>query len=251
MKIPRLWYKLLAIGLLFYVFVMGFLGTVPRLQVLNETIRSLYFHVPMWFGMLAVLGYSVFMSIRYLMTRNTDFDIRAFEAAKVGAVMCALGLITGAFWANYTWGEPWSNDPKQQNSAVALVIYLAYLLLHRSFENPSQGARISAVYNIFAFALLIPLLFILPRMQSSLHPGADGNPAFGKYDLNDQMRYVFYPAVVAWTLLAFWIVELAVRVSRQKALAENDLYSEEHHALEQQLNSYYGAQNKPNSSDLS
>lgn len=236
MKIPRLWYKLLAVALLIYVFVMGFLGEVPRLQVLNETIRSLYFHVPMWFGMLAILGYSVIMSIMYLIKRDADYDIRAIEAAKVGAIMCGLGLLTGAFWANYTWGEPWSNDPKQQNSAVALVIYLAYLLLHRSFENPAQGARIAAVYNIFAFALLIPLLFILPRMQSSLHPGADGNPAFGKYDLNDQMRYVFYPAVIAWSLLAFWIAELGVRVKRLKFKEQSDLFTEDNQAVQQQIN---------------
>ncbi|WP_315816878.1 hypothetical protein [Paraflavitalea speifideaquila] len=27
--------------------------------------------------------------------------------------MGVLGLITGMIWANYTWGTPWNNDPKQ------------------------------------------------------------------------------------------------------------------------------------------
>ena len=45
--------------------------------------------------------------------------------------------------------------------------------------------------NIFAFAMIIPLIFILPRMTDSLHPGNGGNPGFNVYDMNDQLRIVF------------------------------------------------------------
>ncbi|MFN9500568.1 MAG: ABC transporter permease, partial [Chryseotalea sp.] len=45
------WWKALAIVLLVYVHTVGLLAEVPRLNILNETIRALYFHVPMWFGM--------------------------------------------------------------------------------------------------------------------------------------------------------------------------------------------------------
>jgi len=205
-------YKVLGALLLIYSVVMGFVGHVPRLFVLNETIRALYFHVPMWFAMLVLLGTSAAYSIAYLAKPNLRFDNIAEQAAKVGVLFGVFGIVTGAIWANYTWGEPWSNDPKQNGSAIALLIYFAYLVLRNSFQNREQGARISAVYNILAFATLIPLLFILPRLTDSLHPGNGGNPAFGKYDLDNGMRMVFYPAVLAWIFIGFWVAEIQIRI---------------------------------------
>jgi heme exporter protein C len=69
------------------------------------------------------------------------------------------------------------------------------------------------VYSIFAFAALIPLIYVIPRMTDSLHPGAGGNPAFGTEDLDNTMRLFFYPAVIGWTLLGFWIADLLRRVN--------------------------------------
>jgi heme exporter protein C len=117
-------------------------------------------------------------------------------------------------WANYTWGEPWSGDPKQNGAAVGLLIYFAYIVLRGSFKDEQQRARISAVYNIFAFAVFIPLIYILPKLQDSLHPGDGGNPAFSSYDLDSRMRAVFYPAVIAWSLLAWWIADLRIRTRK-------------------------------------
>jgi heme exporter protein C len=115
-------------------------------------------------------------------------------------------------WAYFTWGDWWSADPKQNTSAIALLLYFAYFVLRGSFNEDQQKARISAVYNLFAFAALIPLLYILPRMTDSLHPGNGGNPGFGKYDLDNTMRLVFYPAVIGWTLLGVWMANLQVRI---------------------------------------
>jgi heme exporter protein C len=209
------WYKIAAMVLVFAASLFGLIADVPRLVVLNESIRNLYFHVPMWFGMVVILGTSAIHSIRYLNQPNPLHDLKAESTAKVGLLYGILGLLTGAIWAQYTWGEWWSSDPKQNTSAIALLIYLAYLVLRGSFQEDQQRARVSAVYNIFAFASLIPLLFILPRLaDDSLHPGNGGNPGFGGYDLDAKMRLVFYPAVVGWILLGFWISELAVRVQK-------------------------------------
>ncbi|MGB0864128.1 MAG: cytochrome c assembly protein, partial [Saprospiraceae bacterium] len=107
--------------------------------------------------------------------------------------------------------------------AIALLIYMAYFVLRGSFEDYDKRARIGAVYNIFAFAALIPLLFVIPRMTSSLHPGNGGNPGFGGEDLDNTMRTVFYPAVIAWTLLGFWISQLLYRFEKLKWKVLEDL----------------------------
>ncbi|CAA9235376.1 MAG: Cytochrome c-type biogenesis protein CcmC, putative heme lyase for CcmE [uncultured Adhaeribacter sp.] len=56
------------------------------------------------------------------------------------------------------------------------------------------------------------MLFILPRLTDSLHPGNGGNPGFSSYDLDNNMRMVFYPAVIAWTLLGIWLVNVKARL---------------------------------------
>jgi heme exporter protein C len=108
-------------------------------------------------------------------------------------------------WANFTWGTPWSNDPKQNASAVGLLLYLSYIILRNSFNDIKKKARISAVYNIFAFFIFIPLIFVLPRLTDSLHPGNGGNPGFNAYDLDYKLRLVFYPSILGWFLLGVWI----------------------------------------------
>lgn len=207
----KTWLKILAVAILIYVHTAGLLMEVPRLNILNETVRVLYFHVPMWFGMILLFGMSVYFAIRYLRDPLSDYDRKSVEYANVGIAFGILGIITGMVWANYTWGSPWHGDPKQNGSAIALLVYLAYFVLRGSLDNQEQRARLSAVYNIFAFAAMIPLIFIIPRLQDSLHPGSGGNPGFNVYDLDNRMRYVFYPAVAAWCVIGLWIADLRIR----------------------------------------
>lgn len=199
-------------ALLFYVVTGGLLFRVPRLNILNETVRALYFHVPMWFGMIIILFAAVWYAILYLRHNNKEYDIKSAELVNVGVLLGILGILTGMFWAQYTWGEWWSGDPKQNAAAIGLLIYMAYFVLRGSLTDQDQKARISAVYNIFAFAALVPLLFILPRFTDSLHPGNGGNPGFNAYDMDSRLRMVFYPAVIGWTLLGVWLASLRIRI---------------------------------------
>jgi heme exporter protein C len=213
------WWKVLCVVLLFFTFTAGFLVRVPSLGNLHQTIRNFYFHVPMWFGQIILLSLSLGYSIAYLRTENIRHDIYASEFAKTGIVYGLLGLTTGSIWATYTWGEPWSNDPKQIAAAIAVLIYLAYLVLRGSMTDIDKKARISAVYNIFAYFIYIPLIMILPRMVQSLHPGGmegakgGGNPALGGNSLDPLMRLVFWPSVLGWALLGIWISSLKIRLN--------------------------------------
>src|SRR6266700_2670449 len=98
------WWKILCVVLLAYTIVGGLLFNVPRLNIVNETIRSLYFHVPMWFGMVFLFLTSTIYAIKYLRDPSRKNDIYSLEFANVGLVFGILGIITGMIWANYTWG---------------------------------------------------------------------------------------------------------------------------------------------------
>jgi heme exporter protein C len=210
--IYQTWWKILAVVLILYTLIAGFLLHVPTLPVLHETIRNLYFHVPMWMAMLAVFVISVVYSIKYLNTGKEEYDLASVECINTGLIFYTLGLVTGMLWAKYTWGEFWSGDPKQNSAAIAFLLYCAYMVLRNSIDEEQKRAKIAAIYNIFAFPIMIVLLFILPRMTDSLHPGSGGNPAFGKYDLDSHMRMVFYPAMLGWSLLAVWIATIRYRI---------------------------------------
>ena len=144
------WWKILGIIFVLYAIIKGLLMDVPALPILHETIRNLYFHVTMWFGMMIILLVSLIYSIKYLSSNNHYHDIIAMEAANAGILLGALGILTGMLWANFTWGAPWVNDPKLNGAAITLLIYLAYLVLRNSIDEEQKRAKISAVYNIFA-----------------------------------------------------------------------------------------------------
>ena len=208
------WWKILGIILIYYVLIYGFLIEVPHLAILNETVRNLFFHVAIWFAMFILLIVSVVYSIKHLKTSSVKTDIIASEFATMGIVFGLLGIATGSVWARFTWGDWWVNDPKLNATTIALLIYMAYFVLRSSIEDGQQKGRISAVYNIFAFAAAVPLIFILPRLTDSLHPGNGGNPGFSSYDLDNNLRIVFYPAVMGWTLLGVWFASLRIRIKK-------------------------------------
>ena len=208
--------KTLCVILLVYTVSAGILFDVPRLPILNETIRVLYFHVPMWFTMIFLLFLSSINAYRFISSGDLSYDLKSYNYANIGIFFGVLGIISGMIWAKYTWGTYWTNDPKLNGSAVGLLIYFSYFVLRNSVEDESKKGKISSVYNILAFSMLIPLIFILPRLTDSLHPGNGGNPGFNVYDLNSQLRIVFYPAVIGFILLGIWIADLRLRILKLK-----------------------------------
>ena len=232
------WWKIACIVLLVYTFTAGLnvfqipMFEVPRLPVLHETIRNLYFHVSMWFAMMIFFIISVVHAIKYLRNNNLRSDMRSRQYAVVGILFGVLGYATGIIWAGYTWADPnqsqaasfgaIAKEPKLIGAAIALLIYAAYLVLRDSVPDIDKKARIAAVYNIFAFAFLFPSIWIVPRLLDSLHPGSEGNPALNYNDVDPRMRIVFYPAVLGWTLLGVWIATLKIRLAY---LAEKKLSS--------------------------
>ncbi|MBL7940289.1 MAG: cytochrome c biogenesis protein CcsA [Flavobacteriales bacterium] len=194
----------------------GHLFVFPNRSILYESIRNLCFHVPMWFTMIVLMAVSMYKSIRVLGSNSLAQDLAAELAVKVGLVFCFLGLITGAVWARATWGAFWTNDVKLNGAAVTGLIYLAYLVLRGSVQDAHKRARLAAIYNIFAFVLLVLFLFVVPRLNAvdSLHPGNGGNSGFSDLDLDSRLRMVFYPAVLGWILLGTWMYDLRVRAAR-------------------------------------
>jgi heme exporter protein C len=217
------WWKVLCGLLLLYAIIAGFLTDIPQKPVTEESMRNLFYHVGMWFGMFSMLIAGFVFSLQYLRKFDEMKDILAVEAVKVGLLFGILGIVTGMIWANFTWGTPWVKDPKLNGAAVGIFIYLAYMILRGSIEDAHKRAKVAAVYNILAFILWIVFVIILPRVAgTSIHPGTgnDGAPVLPMH-LDPSMRVVFYPAMLGWILLGFWILQIRVKIRKIKFTLEN------------------------------
>ncbi|MBK7310322.1 MAG: cytochrome c biogenesis protein CcsA [Sphingobacteriaceae bacterium] len=218
LKNMKNWYKIAAVILILYTIIFGMLGVVPRLAILNETIRNLYYHVPLWWAMMLQMGVSLFYSAKYLKGENKQDEKFAFNAALVGILLSIPGLMTGSLWARYTWGTWWTfQDPKLNGVAIGILIYVIYFILRASIIQETTRARVSSVFNIFAFVMFMLFIMVFPRLTDSLHPGNGGNPAFGKYDLDSNMRLIFYPAVIGWMCFSGWLLNILNRISLIKS----------------------------------
>ena len=206
------WWKILCSILLLYIFSAGIIFDIPAIPKLNESARNLFYHVPMWYVMIICFLISAIYSIRYLKNNAIKDDILSREFVFVGIGFGSLGMITGMEWASIAWGAPWSNDPKQVGAALCLLTYFAYVLLRSSIKDEDKQARLSAVYNVFAFALLVPLLFIIPAHFKSLHPGTDSKPFEALYTQAAAFRKLSIPAMFGWILLGVWITTLRYRI---------------------------------------
>lgn len=213
-KLKKHWWKALAIILVFYSIIYGFLGPVPHLPILHETIRNLYFHVTMWFGLMILLIVNLVYGIRYLASSKMKDDVYAEESARTAMYFGVAGLLTGMIWANYTWGAPWVNDPQLNGAAATMLAYAAYFILRNAITDEHKRARLAAVYSIFAFVMMIVFIQVLPKLTDTLHPGRGGNPGFNTYDLDSDLRKIFYPAIIGWTLLGCWIMNLRIRLRK-------------------------------------
>jgi heme exporter protein C len=219
--IKGIWWKGLAGVLLLYAVIVGFFIPVPMMDVTMESLRNVFYHVGMWFGMFVLLTSSFIFSLRYLMKFDEKEDIVAVESVNTGLLFGLLGIITGMIWAKNTWGDFWVRDPKLDGAAVGIFIYLAYTVLRGSIDDHQKRAKVSAVYNILAYILWIVFVLVLPRTaNSSIHPGQDGAPIMA-LEMNSTMRLVFYPAMVGWILLGMWILNLRVRIRLIKRSIEH------------------------------
>lgn len=205
------WWKYLSILLIYNSLIAGMVVEIPQTYI-YETIRNLFYHVVMWFALAFSLTISLIYSLKYLRSFNIKNDIIANESANVGLIFGIIGIITGMVWAKFTWGGFWVNDPKLNGALVGILAYLAYFLLRKSIDEIHKRAKLAAVYNIFAYVILIIFVMILPKISGdSIHPGSNTS-ALIPSSIQFNMRWIFYLSALGWILFALWIINIRVRL---------------------------------------
>jgi ABC-type transport system involved in cytochrome c biogenesis permease subunit len=142
------------------------------------------FHVFTTFVGYAGFAISFGLSILYLIKERSEEKnssnslVNSFPPAKTldelsyrsiawGFPFLAVGIVSGAVWANYAWGTYWSWDPKETWSLITWFIYAAYL--HARVTRGWRGKR-AAYISIAGFLAVIFLYwgvsFVLPGLHA-------------------------------------------------------------------------------------
>ena len=211
---------LAAVGTLLTAFVAGLV--VPPDAVQGDLQRIMYVHVPS--AWLAYLSFTVTLigSVAYLRTRSLRWDRLAGASAEVGVVFTGLALATGMIWGKPVWGVWWTWDARLVLTAVMFFIYLGYLALRRSFDDPELRARRSAVLGVIA-VLQIPIVHFSVTWWRGLHqPPTVLRPDNPQID--SPLLFALLMSVAAFTVL---FVALVTRRSNlaaaQDAAGESEL----------------------------
>ena len=163
--------------------------------------RIIYFHIATaWVGFLAFFVTFV-GGVGYLRTQSRTWDIIALSSAEIGTVFMLGVLVSGSIWAKPAWGVWWVWDERLTISLVQFLIYVGYLMLRASVEDPSRRARFAAVYGIVAF-ISVPINFIAIRLWRTQHPLVFGNEDGG---LGPNMMFAFAFSLITFTI---WYVTL-------------------------------------------
>ncbi len=186
----------LMVTALYLVFVY-----VPTEKEMGIVQRLFYLMVPM--GWLALLSFIIIFisSIRYLMKRESKWDILGHSAAELGIVVTTLGLITGSIWAKPIWGVWWTWEPRLTATLVLWLIYLAYLMARSLATEESRGARFAAVVGIIGF-VDIPIVALATTLWRGMHPG----PVIFQGGLAPPMLLTLLVSIAAFTALYFLLL---------------------------------------------
>ena len=207
---------LIIILALWFVFIIfsAFLWTSPA-EGLGEYTRILYFHVPVaWVTVMAFL-ISAVSSIIYLKKQQLYFDILTEASNQIGFIFCILATVTGSIWAKLSWGSFWNWDPRETSIFILLLIYAAYFALRSAVEQPDRKATLSSAYSIFAFITVPFLVFVIPRVYSSLHPDPIINVRT-KIDMDRTMLLTFLGSLLGHTLLFLQILKIKMTLEKIK-----------------------------------
>lgn len=79
-------------------------------------------------------------------------DSLLYKTVGVAFPLLCLLLITGAVWANESWGRYWGWDPKETGALIATMAYAGFL--HTRIAHGWRGRR-SAYFALLGFALVI------------------------------------------------------------------------------------------------
>ena len=204
----RLWpwfAALAAVLLLAGLWVAFFVAPIDAQQ--GQGYRIIFVHVPA--SQMSMLIYIVMAGWAGLgLAFNTRLSgMMASALAPTGAIFAFLSLVTGALWGKPMWGTWWVWDARLTSELILLFLYLGFLALQSSIDEPRRADKACAVLALVG-VVNVPIIYFSVKWWNTLHQGASVSltsaPSMASTMLTGMLLMV----------LAFWMYSIAAALAR-------------------------------------
>ncbi len=193
--------------------------------------KVFYFHVAhAWIGMLSFLVAAI-TSVLFLIKGNFQYDFKSLSAVEIGLYFTIIGVISGSIWARPAWNTWWTWDPRLTTTSIMALIYIGYIFLRKSLDDPAKRSRIAAVYCILGF-FSVPLTFFSIRGYRSIHPVVIGGGS-KELSMTFSMFFTLLFSIITFTIIfcsLFWhrylLEKLNEEVEKSKYYENSDTESD-------------------------
>jgi heme exporter protein C len=196
---------LIAIGLYMSFFV------APTDYKQGDGYRIIFVHVPAsWMSMFLYLVMAGWAALGLVF--NTRLSAMMAQAiAPTGAMFAFLSLWTGSFWGKPMWGTWWVWDARITSELILLFLYLGYMALRSSIDDPRRGDRASAILLLVG-VVNVPIIYYSVTWWNTLHQGSTI-----KLNEESSMDDTMLLAMLIMTL-GFWAYSIAVAMVRVRTI---------------------------------
>jgi heme exporter protein C len=144
-----------------------------------------------------------------LIWRHPLADLAAKATAPIGACFTLLALVTGSLWGKPMWGTWWVWDARLTSVLILFFLYLGYIALNNAFDDPTRGARASAILALVGF-VNIPIIKFSVDWWNTLHQPASVFRA-GEPTIHPSMLAPLLLMGLAFTTYYVWVLLIRVR----------------------------------------
>lgn len=197
-------------ALLFAVGLYIGLYVAPTDAVQGDAYRIIYIHVPT--SLLSMFIYLVMAGYAALgLIFNTRLSAMMANAlAPTGALFAFIALWTGALWGRPTWGAYWVWDARLTSELILFFLYLGFIALHASIDDPRRADRASALLAIVG-SVNVPVIYFSVKWWNTLHQGATIEPS------GVSMEATMQKALLVM-FLACWFYAVALALWRVRSI---------------------------------
>ena len=200
------WPAAILFGIGFYI---GFF-VAPTDAVQSEAYRIIFIHVPA-----SILSMFIYLIMACYAALGLIFKTRlsammASALAPTGALFAFISLWTGALWGKPMWGAWWVWDARLTSELILLFLYLGFIALQASIEDPRRADRASALLAIIG-SVNVPIIYYSVQWWNTLHQGS--TIKFSGTSMHVAMQQSMFIMLVAC-----WLYAIAIALARVRSI---------------------------------
>lgn len=206
------WVTIVAVACIVAALVLG-LAVVPGDYRQGDAYRIIFVHVPSSWMALMIYVIIALCSAAGFIWRHPLADLVAKSSAPIGACFTFISLVTGSLWGEPMWGTWWVWDARVTSMLVLFFLYLGYIALNSAYDDPTKGARASAILALVG-VVNIPIIKFSVDWWNTLHQPA----TISKFDRPSMDSSMIAPLLLMVVgFIAFYFVVLIIRLRSEIA----------------------------------